>query len=50
MQRKSYKGLDKDGNIVRWHADINSKEAFRLWKKDPNVMRITEDGKEIWKR
>lgn len=47
---KKYKGLDVRGNAIRWTSDTTSDIALELWKQDARVVRITENGKQIWRR
>lgn len=47
---KKYKGFDVRGNAIRWTSDTTSDIALELWKQDARVVRITENGKQIWRR
>lgn len=47
---KNYRGLDKDGNLIRQCADANSSYVLRVWTQDSKVMKITENGIKIWTR
>lgn len=50
MSSNKYKGLSASGSIVRWIDDIIPGDAVELWKQDARVVKITENGKQIWKR
>lgn len=50
MSVKEYKGLDADGNAVRWLSDMVAGDILELWKQDARVVKITENGKQVWKR
>lgn len=50
MSRKTYKGIDKDGEPIKWLVDEDPAQALKYFKRDKKVIFITENDATIWRR